>query len=68
MFTCIGFGNIGFETLMKFVSDKRFKDVPKILETPYVKKENESYAPYYYEIEMIKNGVFDKDLINKIIS
>lgn len=66
--TNIGFGNIGFETLMKFVSDKRFKDVPKILETPYVKKGNESYAPYYYEIEMIKNGVFDKDLINKIIS
>ena len=31
-----------------------------------MKNGNESYAPYYYEIEMIKNGVFDKDLINKI--
>lgn len=63
-----GFGNIGFNTLMKFVNDERFKDVPKILETPYVKVDDKtSYPPYKYEIQMIKNGKFDNDLINKII-
>ena len=62
----IGFGNIGFETLLRFVLDERFKDVPKILETPYVKEEKDSYSPYLYEIEMIRNGVFDEELLNKI--
>lgn len=62
-----GFGNIGFDTLMKFVLDERFKDVPKILETPYVKSGNNSYPPYKYEIEMIRNGVFDPKLLDKIV-
>jgi len=62
----IGFGNIGFETLLRFVLDERFKDVPKILETPYVKDEKDSYSPYLYEIEMIRNGIFDEELLNKI--
>lgn len=62
----IGFGNIGFETLLRFVLDERFKDVPKILETPYIKDEKDSYSPYLYEIEMIRNGVFDEELLNKI--
>ena len=62
-----GFGMIGFETLMKFALDERFKDVPKILETPYIKDDKESYPPYKYEIQMIKNNKFDEDLINKII-
>lgn len=62
-----GFGKIGFDALMQFVRDKRFKDVPKILETPYVKGEKEDYPPYKYEIEMIKSGVFDSDLIDKIV-
>lgn len=57
-----GFGKIGFETLMKFVNDKRFSDIPKILETPFV----DDNPPYKYEIEMIKNGVFDPELINKL--
>lgn len=63
----IGFGKIGFDALMQFVRDKRFKDIPKILETPYVKGEKEDYPPYKYEIEMIKSGVFDSDLIEKIV-
>ena len=63
----IGFGDIGFDTLMKFVYDKRFENIPIILETPYVKNGNESYPPYKYEIEMIRNNKFDPDLINKII-
>ena len=58
-----GFGNIGFNTLIKFVYDERFANIPKILETPYVDKE---YAPYKYEIEMIKNKEFDSELLEKI--
>ena len=49
---------------------KEFADVPKILETPYVKdpeNEKKSYPPYKYEIEMIKSGKFDPKLIEKII-
>lgn len=62
-----GFGNIGFDTLMKFVKDERFISVPKILETPYVKSGNDSYPPYKYEIEMIRKGEFDPDLLEKIV-
>ena len=46
------------------------EEIPKILETPYVTKEDNSkekiYPPYKYEIEMIRNKEFDKELINKI--
>ena len=64
----IGFGHIGFNALMQFVNDHRFKDVPKILETPYIKIDDKtSYPPYKYEIKMIRNQLFDEDLISKII-
>ncbi len=59
----IGFGKIGFETLIKIIYNERLENVPKILETPYVDKE---YPPYKYEIEMIRNKEFDSTLINKI--
>lgn len=62
-----GFGTIGFSALMKFVMDERFKDVPKILESPYVKTDKKDLPPYKYEIAMIKSGKFDSDLIEKII-
>ena len=59
----IGFGHIGFDTLMKFVNDDRFKDIPKILETPYIEyNKNLSFPPYKEEIEMIKKGEFDPNL------
>ena len=59
----IGFGEVGFDTLMNVIYNKRLEKVPKILETPYVDRE---YPPYKYEIEMIKNRKFDLDLIKKI--
>ncbi len=58
----IGFGQIGFSTLSKFVFDDRFVNVAKILETPYVSE----FAPYKWEIEMLKKQEFDANLINKI--
>ena len=61
-----GFGTIGFDALMQFVNDERFKDVPKILETPYVKDEKNDFPPYKYEIEMIKSGEFNEGLIELI--
>lgn len=63
----IGFGTIGFDTLIKFIYDERFSDIPKILETPYVTSGVDSIPPYKYEIQMIRNKVFDPELINKII-
>lgn len=59
----IGFGKIGFKTLLKVIYNERLENVPKILETPYVDKE---YPPYKYEIEMIRNKEFDSALIDKI--
>ncbi len=61
----IGFGTIGFDTLIKIIYNDRLKDIPKILETPYIDRK---YPPYKYEIEMIKNKKFDPDLIEKIKS
>lgn len=66
----IGFGYIGFDTLIKIIYHEKLKDIPKILETPYVTKENDTkekiYPPYKYEISMIKNRKFDKELLTKI--
>ncbi len=65
----IGFGCIGFETIVKICNDPRFTNVPKILETPYVDVSKiESYAPYKYEIKMIKDGVFNPNLKDDIIN
>lgn len=65
----IGFGHVGFDTIMKFVLDERFKDIPKILETPYVEyNKNISYPPYKEEIDMIKDGVFDSNLKQLILA
>ncbi len=54
----IGYGTIGFDNLLEVVYNDRL-DVPYILETPYVNRNtNESFAPYKYEIESIRNKKF----------
>ena len=58
----IGFGYIGFDNLINVIYNERLKDIPKILETPYI----DDKAPYKYEIEMIKNKKFDKNLKEKV--
>ena len=50
----IGYGFIGFDALNKVVHNPRIKDVPKILETPYVGDK----PPYKEEIEMFNNSKF----------
>ena len=59
-----GFGTIGFDALMKVINNPRLKDVPKILETPYI----EDKPPYKFEIEMIKEGKFNPNLKDDVIN
>ncbi|RZT22331.1 deoxyribonuclease IV [Fictibacillus sp. BK138] len=64
----IGFGHIGFDALSYIVHHESFKDIPKILETPYVGTDkNNKKPPYQLEIEMIKAKEFDPDLQNKLL-
>lgn len=66
----IGYGNIGFDTLIKIIYNEKIKNLPKILETPYVGKTDDAkekiYPPYKYEIEMIRNKNFDTSFLEKI--
>ena len=65
-----GFGEIGFEALLQVVNCPDFEQVPKILETPYIpdpENKKKSYAPYKFEIEMIRKGSFDAQLKEKIL-
>jgi deoxyribonuclease-4 len=61
----IGYGTIGFDKLLYVVNHPKLKNVPKILETPYVDK---IYPPFKFEIESLKNKEFNSNLINDIIA
>ena len=66
----IGFGEIGFDALSYIVHHPDFTNIPKILETPYIPsqvKEKKSYAPYKYEIEMLKGNHFNPDVQEQIL-
>lgn len=66
----IGLGTISFNSLLNVIYNDLLKDVPKILETPYIGDNNESkdrlYPPYKFEIEMIRNKKFDINLLENI--
>ena len=66
----IGYGTIGFDTLMHIIYSEKLKNVPKILETPYVslkeEEKNKIYPPYKFEIEMIKNRKMNTHLLEDI--
>ena len=66
----IGYGTIGFNNLLNVIYNNRLKNIPRILETPYITKDDESkekvYPPYKQEIEMIRNKEFNKNLIEEI--
>lgn len=67
----IGFGEIGFDALNHIVHHPDFEEIPKILETPYIpdpENKKKSYAPYKYEIAMLRDGKFDPELQEKIRS
>lgn len=66
----LGIGTIGFDNLINVIYNKRIENLPKILETPYVTKDDNSkereYPPYKFEINMIKNKKFNPNLIKDI--
>ncbi|MBE2974823.1 deoxyribonuclease IV [Priestia megaterium] len=64
----IGFGEIGFDALNYIVHHPAFKEVPKILETPYVGEDKKNKkAPYQLEIDMIRAQSFDSELKQKLM-
>ncbi|AMV61590.1 Endonuclease IV [Pediococcus damnosus] len=66
----IGIGTIGFKALNKIAHYPQLTKIPKILETPWVKDPENAklkYAPYGYELAMLKNETFDPNLISDIL-
>ncbi|MBM7633735.1 deoxyribonuclease IV [Geomicrobium sediminis] len=64
----LGFGHIGFDALNYIVHHEVVKDVPKILETPYVGEEKkDKRPPYRFEINMLKEASFDEQVKEKIM-
>lgn len=68
----IGLGTIGFDTLLSVLYNAKLKDVPKILETPYIGNTDDDkkrlYPPYKFEIEMIRKKEFNPNLLEDIRS
>ena len=50
----LGYGEIGFNALSRLANHPRLKDIPKILETPYINEK----APYSDEIKMLRDESF----------
>jgi len=50
----VGYGFVGFKTMYEFAHHPLLKDVPKILETPYINEK----PPYKEEISMLRSGQF----------
>ena len=66
----VGFGTIGYESLRNIVYHEGFDSVPKILESPYIpdpETKKRSFAPYKYEIEMLRDGQFRENLKEEIL-
>lgn len=66
----VGFGSIGYESLRNIVYYEGFDAVPKILESPYIpdpETKKRSFAPYKYEIAMLRDGVFRENLKEEIL-
>lgn len=67
----IGFGEIGFDAINYIIRHPDFTNIPKILETPWIPdpdNKKKTFPPYKYEIEMLRKGVFDPDLKEKILT
>ncbi|MCR8850612.1 deoxyribonuclease IV [Rossellomorea sp. SC111] len=64
----LGFGHIGFKALNYIVHHPQLKDIPKILETPYVGEDKKNKKPpYKFEIDMLRNQTFDEEVLTKIV-
>ena len=58
----VGYGEIGFETLNKFIHHPLLKGLPKILETPYYNEK----PPYKTEIQMFKDDRYQEGWREKL--
>ena len=56
----IGYGSLGFDTLIKIIYNPKLDNIPKILETPYINDK----PPYKEEIAMIREKKFNDNLKN----
>ena len=65
-----GLGTLGFDTLINVIYNERLKDIPKILETPYIGDTDDSkerlYPPYKYEIDMIRKKEYNPNFLEDI--
>lgn len=66
----IGFGTLGFDAILSIIKNELLQDIPKILETPYIGETDDDkeriYPPYKFEIEMLRNGKFNENIMNDI--
>lgn len=56
----LGYGTIGFESLLAIIYHPLLENIPKILETPYINRE---FPPYKEEIAMIRKKKFEPNWI-----
>lgn len=56
----IGYGSLGFDTLIRIIYNPKLDNIPKILETPYINDK----PPYKEEITMIREKKFNDNLKN----
>lgn len=64
-----GMGTIGFDTLNYIAHHPQLENVPKILESPYIKVDDKhKVAPYGAEIAMLKQQQFDPSFVAKLIA
>ncbi|MDT6951450.1 deoxyribonuclease IV [Companilactobacillus alimentarius] len=66
----IGFGTIGFDALNYVAHHPQLENIPKIMETPYVKRDEndkKGIAPFKPEIEMLRLNKFDPEMKTKLI-
>ena len=66
----IGLGTIGFDTLSSIIYHPLLKNIPKILETPYITSNDDvkekTLPPYRFEIAMILGRKMNKNLLQDI--
>ncbi|BDF33440.1 putative endonuclease 4 [Lachnospiraceae bacterium] len=68
--TNIGSGEIGFDALSYIVHHPDFREIPKILETPYIPSVDhpkKAYPPYKHEITMLRSGLFNPRLADTVL-
>ncbi len=66
----IGLGTIGFHTLLSIIYHPLLKNIPKILETPYITPNDDvkekTLPPYRFEIAMIRDRTMNQNLLKDI--